>query len=209
MRAGVLELFVRILARRHDVVLDYMRLEVNVIVQRPDVFVERGRLGHLGEDIAVLDDDDLVDGPVRRERERQVLHVEGKVVELELLEERALNALDHVDLDERLPLFRVVELLQIVLDVFLFEVTNRIVHIQLRIPQRAQIACERFLLLVILIFVVFVIVVVVVVVVVAVVANGVLVAINGIVLTVVFANVADIVVVERQCLFCIFPIRGS
>lgn len=63
------------------------------------------------------------------------LHVKWKMIELEFLEERALYALDHVHLEIPLLFDLVVEFANAILDIFLFDIADRVVYVQLRIPE--------------------------------------------------------------------------
>lgn len=74
MRARALQLLVGEVERRlRQVVLHHVDFDVHVVVQLPDVLVQRRRLGHLGRYAVVLHDYDFVQGPMRRQRDAQIL----------------------------------------------------------------------------------------------------------------------------------------
>lgn len=70
VRAGALELFVGKVKRRlRQVVLHHVDFDVHVVVQLPDVLVQRRRFGHLRRYAKVLHDYDLVESAMRRQRD--------------------------------------------------------------------------------------------------------------------------------------------
>lgn len=73
------------------------------------------------------------------------------MIEFELLEERALYAFDHVHLEIPLLFDLVVELADAILDIFLFDVADCVVYVQLRVPEELAIYIRAALDLIVLI----------------------------------------------------------
>lgn len=79
------------------------------------------------------------------------LNVEGKVIEFEFLEERALYALDHVHLEVPLLFNVVVVFADAILDVFFFHISDGVVDVELRIPEQLAIHMIRAVQVIVLV----------------------------------------------------------